>query len=241
MKETEKKSKKSLTALGIYIGVVAIAIIAAVIILMGRLSSSGQDSYIKKVNAYGKLLSENRIPEGLKDYRELLRDARDLAGSENKEVLSAMEERIDEASAQILEDVESRKKMLELRSEYRDRFDKLVITEELRETFDNVEAELTNAIKAYDASGYRDIKDKLEDLETNLKSANSTLLRLRKNDISNMDLSQASAVEKERMDGYSEEAQSLENEGEYKEALEVYDTWMELAREISIREPERDE
>ena len=239
-KAPQKKSRKKVIILGIYLAAVIIASVIAGMILAKSFKGGNWNSFVRKVNAYGTFLTENRVPDDLKDYRSLLYEAREAVKNKDKSRADELSDRIDAATRQLAEDSQGRNKLLDLRDEYDEKFSKYEITEDMQAGYDALFQEITEDIRNYDGSSYRSFKDRFEGFETNLKSSNETLIRTIKNSISLMDMSQASDVEKDRMDGYREEAESLVSEGNYKEAIAVYNKWKILAAEIDGREPDRD-
>ena len=239
-KAKDKKSRKKVIILGIYLAAVVIASVIAGIILAKSFKGGNWNSFVRKVNAYGTFLTENRVPDDLKDYRALLSEAREAVKNKDKSKADELSDRIDAATRQLAEDSQGRNKLLDLRDEYDEKFSKYEITEDLQAGYDELFREITEDIRNYDGSSYRSFKERFEGFETNLKSSNETLIRTIKNSISLMDMSEASDVEKDKMDGYREEAESLVSEGNYKEAIAVYNKWKILAAEIDAREPDRD-
>lgn len=224
-------SKAKIIAAAIVIIVAVIAIAAIILFKMYR--NKQVEEFNSALQAYRSAVTQSDAQNS--SYAQLLAEAERALESRDYDAFYELTRRMREASEAIESEAEQKEQLSALKSEYDAVFLRYRITDEYKETYDNVMAALDSAIAGGNESKYRDIKKQLESLQINLTTANKQAIQSVKNEINKLDLTKANEAEKTAFNNYGNAVNQYIGVDNYAEALNTLETWLTAAKKAEER------
>lgn len=230
-KDAKKKQKTVIIVCGI---IVSLAVIVLVALVGFNFYKNYRMNQLKEAyTIYEQMMDEYMIEDG--PYKELLSRAQKTIEHEKIADAKAVEDELREAAKAIEATSESRKKLLELKTEYTEIFSKYRISGEYKEGYDAVMQSLEDAIANSDEKQFSTLKKQMESLKINLNTMNQQEVINIKNEITSLNVFDADETDALRLEQYKTQVENALADNHYAEALDLLEIWREDAKDVAAK------
>lgn len=220
-RRNSKKQKNVIIVCSVFIilAVVAAAALAGLTVYKNYSLSGLKDACA----SYEQAMTEYAVEDT--KYTELLERARTAVDKEDFSAAGDLKKELKEAEEVIETTYSAKKKLTELKNEYTDIFARYRISGDYKETYDNVMKSLDEAIASSNEKAYNSLKKELESLKINLNTSNQQEVTNLKNEITAVDVSEASDSDKAVLEDYEKQVNEAIAVNDYAKALDVLELW----------------
>lgn len=227
--EAKKKQRTVIIACGI------VAALAAIVIVMlvgfNFYKNYRMDKLKEAYTVYEQLMDEYMIEDG--QYKDLLTRAQKVIEGESVSDAKAIEDELKEAAKVLEATSESRKKLMDLKTEYTELLSKYRISGEYKEGYDTVMQSLEDAIASSDEKQLSTLKKQLESLKINLNTVNQQEVVNIKNEITSLNVFDADEADAKRLEQYKTQVEEALSGNDYATALDILEVWREDAKAVA--------
>lgn len=233
-KKSRRDSKKQKNVIIVCSVFVILAVVAAVALAGFTVYKNYRINGLKEAYAsYEQAMNEYAVED--EEYKELLERARTAIETEDFSVAGSLKRELKEAEDAIETISAGKKKLTELKNEYTDIFSRYRIEGDYKETYDTIMQSLDEAIAAADEKSYNSLKKELESLKINLNTSNQQEVTNIKNEITAIDVSEASDSDKEVLGDYEKQVNEALAVNDYAKALDVLELWKTEAQRVEAK------
>lgn len=227
--EAKKKQRTVIIACGI------VAALAAIVIVMlvgfNFYKNYRMDKLKEAYTVYEQLMDEYMIEDG--QYKDLLVRAQKVIEGESVSDAKTIEDELKEAAKVLEATSESRKKLMDLKTEYTELLSKYRISGEYKEGYDTVMQSLEDAIASSDEKQLSTLKKQLESLKINLNTVNQQEVVNIKNEITSLNVFDADEADAKRLEQYKTQVEEALSGNDYATALDILEVWREDAKAVA--------
>lgn len=227
--EAKKKQRTVIIACGI------VAALAAIVVVMlvgfNFYKNHRMDKLKEAYTVYEQLMDEYMIEDG--QYKDLLTRAQKVIEGESVSDAKAIEDELKEAAKVLEATSESRKKLMDLKTEYTEILSKYRISGEYKECYDTVMQSLEDAIASSDEKQLSTLKKQLESLKINLNTVNQQEVVNIKNEITSLNVFDADEADAKRLEQYKTQVEEALSGNDYATALDILEVWREDAKAVA--------
>lgn len=227
--EAKKKQRTVIIACGI------VAALAAIVIVMlvgfNFYKNYRMDKLKEAYTVYEQLMDEYMIEDS--QYKDLLVRAQKVIEGESVSDAKAIEDELKEAAKVLEATSESRKKLMDLKTEYTELLSKYRISGEYKEGYDTVMQSLEDAIASSDEKQLSTLKKQLESLKINLNTVNQQEVVNIKNEITSLNVFDADEADAKRLEQYKTQVEEALSGNDYATALDILEVWREDAKAVA--------